>query len=166
MISELAMRIMKKSLVYSLTFLFLFSHAETLYAETDTTELHIRASVPPLVIYNIISENQYLDISKSDIRKGYEEVRSGTIMSIKTNTQDGYLISIHLLASEAYISVTVQFDDDGRLFELLPGSNIDIHMPSSSIEKENIRLNYLFYLSDTVKKAKYPWPIRASASLI
>ena len=144
----------------------MFSYAETLYAETTTTELHIRANVSPLVIYNIISENQYLDISNSDIRKGYKEVRNGTIMSIQTNTQDGYLISIHLLASEAYTSVTVQVDDDGRLFELLPDSYLEVHMPSSSEEKENLRLNYMFHLSGTVEKAKYPWPIMASASLI
>ena len=150
------------SLVFFLFFLFLGKAS----GETASTELNIRANVPPLVEHKVLHERRLLRISRVSILRGEKWVVAGTIVGVKSNSQDGYLLSVQSLSTELYTSVTVQIMGEGQLFEIPSGGSIGIHIPHSALERDIVVLNYIFHLSDEAKKGKYPWPIRVDANPI
>ena len=145
-------------------------------------QLHIQATVPPVVEFRIVHEEHKLKIAKSDAKKGYKEVNNGTIISVTSNTTNRYVISVSARplpsaedneekknekrkkdhdgedsAAEVYTYVTVTVD--GRTFGTAPGGSVDIQMPATSQTNDTTRLSYRFTLSPGVASGTYPWPI-------
>lgn len=159
--------------------LFLLAFADLAHSGSVTGQLHIEATVPPMLEFRIVDEKHDLKITKSDADKGYKNVNNGTIISVTTNNSNGYVISVSanpLVSTEdkkdkrdkkdkdgedrvfeVYTYVTVMVD--GRSFGVAPGGNVDINMPATSKTNDTKRISYKFTLSPGAEAGTYPWPI-------
>ncbi len=116
--------------------------------------VHIMKSVKIQTKYQANS----LMISNKDIERGYTEVENGTIYSVISNTQDGYMLS-YAVTNNPFRQVVVK---DGRRFIKLHNAEGILHMPyKKSLRQGQIKqLSYRFYLNQNVPPGRYPWPIR------
>ena len=115
-------------------------------------------------------ENHDLNITPSDAKKGYKKLNNWTIISVKTNDSNGYVISVSaqpLSINEVNVYTYLHVIVDGRSFGTAPGGSVDIQMPATSIIEGNIiRLDYRFDLGQNVVPGSYSWPIVVSISLL
>ena len=104
-------------------------------AGNETAKLHIQSTILPSLEYRILHEPSVLRITKRDIRKRkdkrkrHKRVKNGTILSVETNSVNGYILSVQSLASEVFTSVEVKIELGGPSFVLSPGGSMDIHVP-------------------------------------
>ena len=128
-----------------------------------TDKLYIRATVPPEFKYRIIHQPSFLKITPDDIKKGYKEVKDGSIISITTNNPNGTQLSISCEENMIFTSVTITLEGGGH-YELFPGNNIDIPVPYRGPTQSVIKLHYRFHLLTNLKAESYQWPIFIMAS--
>ena len=140
-----------------IVWLALYSVQSEISAETVSTELHIQATVPTQIEYQILKHPDILEINKVDKKRGYKDVNKGTELKINTNDPNGYVILLTCQEADFFTSVMVK--DDDRVFELLPGGQLEIHEPLPITPPDKKSLDYTFYLAPDVQLIKYPWPI-------
>lgn len=87
------------------------------------------------------------------------EVEPGTVVSITTNTREGYILSVQSLPSPVFTVVKVKVKDSGQSFFLAPGQDVALHLPYDGKSSDTLRLSYDFTLSPGVPPGSYPWPI-------
>jgi hypothetical protein len=87
------------------------------------------------------------------------EIERGTVVSITTNTTEGYILSVLSLPSPVFTVVKVELKESGQSFSLGPGRSVAIHVPYSGRSRDTLELSYDFTLSPGVESGSYPWPI-------
>ncbi len=90
------------------------------------------------------------------------EVEPGTILSITTNTTEGYVLSVQSLPSPVFTVVKVELKDRGQSFFLGPGESVALHLPYDGKGSDTLELSYDFTLSPEALPGSYPWPIIVS----
>jgi len=90
------------------------------------------------------------------------EVEPGTILSITTNTTEGYVLSVQSLPSPVFTVVKVELKESGQSFFLRPGESVALHLPYEGKGTDTLELSYDFTLSTGVAPGSYPWPIVVS----
>jgi hypothetical protein len=140
-----------------IVWLALYSVQTEISAETASTELKIRATVPTQIEYQILKQPNFLEINKVDKKRGYKDINKETELKVTTNDPNGYVILLTCQKADFFSSVMVK--DDDRVFELLPGDQLEIHEPMPSRPPDKKSLDYTFYLTPDVQLIKYPWPI-------
>lgn len=126
-------------------------------AKTVSTEVHIRATVPIQIDYEILKDPDLIEINKVDKKRGYKDVEKGTELKVTTNNPSGYIIL--LTCQEADFFTYVMVKDGDRVFELFPGGQLEIHEPLPIRPPDKKSLDYTFHLTPDVQLIKYPWPI-------
>jgi len=102
---------------------FLISMVEV-YGSSATGQLNIQASVPTLLEYRMLKENFGVHLTKGNIKKGYKDADSNTVIQITTNNTNGYVISLYCESDDFFTSVSVT-TDSGSSYVLTPGSTVD-----------------------------------------
>jgi hypothetical protein len=137
--------------------LALYSFHGQICAETVSTELHIRATVPTILDFEILKYPDFIEINKVNKKRGYIDVEKGTELKITTNNPFGYVILLTCEEADFFTDAIVK--DGDRVFELLPGSTLEIHEPLPIQPPDKKSLDYTFNLTSDVQLMKYPWPI-------
>jgi hypothetical protein len=135
----------------------IYSFYGEICAETVSNELHIRATVPIQIDYEILKNPEFIEINKANKKRGYLDVEKGTELKVTTNNPSGYVIL--LTCEEADFFTYAMVKDGDRVFELFPGSQLEIHEPLPIQPPDKKSLDYTFYLTPDVQLIKYPWPI-------
>jgi len=162
-------------------FIFLVLGSEA-YGGKTSTLMHIRATIPPQLNYSILHEPAALEITdentedkdkenernnKHEEKKNRElKIKDGTILSVDTNTTEGYILSVQSLPSNVFISVKIKVEGNGPKFRLSPGGSVEVHIPYSGKSHDVLSLSYKFYLSPGVDTGVYPWPILVTVHLL
>ena len=141
------------NLVASISVLLLM--AVPAYSGNGRTNVNVSARVIPYVTTDILYQTGVIKVTEQDIRKGYVEVRSATVIRVRTNAAGGYLFSFGYRGgpfSEVWViegrRVTVLADMGGLIFR-----------PGKGFRVETRKLSYRFRLSDNARPGTYPWPL-------
>jgi hypothetical protein len=121
----------------------------------------VSATVMARVSESIIHQEATINVTKDDLRKGFIEIPSGTILQIKTNARNGYALFFEG-SNELFEEITVM--EKGRTVTLSPHGGL-VHQPYSGSNIEVKDLSYKFQLNKNIQPGTYPFPFRVKASL-
>jgi len=122
----------------------------------------VSATVVPRVSQSLIHQVSRFNVTEEDIRRGFIEIPSATVLQIKTNDKKGYVLLFEG-GSELFKEVTVI--DKGRTI-VLSSSGGFIHQTNSGGNVEVKDLSYKLLLNENIQPGSYSWPLRVKASLL
>jgi hypothetical protein len=109
-----------------------------------------------------IHQESRINVTEEDIKKGFIEIPSGTILQVKTNSKKGYFLYFEG-NNELFKEVMVM--DKGRTVVLSPNGAF-VHQPCSGSNIEVKDLSYKLHLKENILPGTYSWPLRVRASLL
>jgi hypothetical protein len=122
----------------------------------------VSATVMARVSQSVVHQVSRINVTEEDIKRGFIEIPSGTILQIKTNSRNGYMLYFEG-ENELFKEVTVI--DKGRTI-VLSSSGGFIHQPNSGGNVEVKDLSYKLLLNENIQPGSYSWPLRVKASLL
>jgi len=131
------------------------------FAGSGKATIVVSATVMARVSESIIHQEATINVTKDDLRKGFIEIPSGTILQIKTNARNGYALFFEG-SNELFEEITVM--EKGRTVTLSPQGGL-VHQPYSGSNIEVKDLSYKFQLNKNIQPGTYPFPFRVKASL-
>lgn len=140
-----------------IVWLAFYSFQGEMCAKTVSTELHIQATVPTQLNYEILKHPEFIEINKVTKKRGYLDVEKGTELKVTTNNPSGYVILLTCQEADFFTSAKVK--DGDNVYTLFPGSQLEIHETLQIQPPDKKSLDYTFYLTSDVQLIKYPWPI-------
>ena len=131
-------------------------------AETQSHLVNISTRVAPALKYQILHEEKELAVTEADIAKGYIDITSGMILTVRTNSRNGYLLWFSV-NDNLLQEVTIYSDKNA--FRLMQSGG-EIHMPYKGQNYVAKELSFRFYFSEEVKPGTYEWPLSIMVSAI
>jgi len=98
-------------------------------------------------------------VERHDRRRMEMKIKNGTIVSVETNSTDGYILSLQSVESHVFTSVRIKVEGIGESLRLTPGGSAEAHIPYNGKRRDLKRLSYVFTLSPEARPGSYPWPI-------
>jgi hypothetical protein len=132
------------------------------FAGNGNATIVVSATVMARISQSIIHQEPLINVTKGDLKKGFVEIPSGTILRIKTNTRNGYALFFEG-SNELFKEVMVM--DKGRTVTLSPHGGF-VHQPFSGSNIEVKDLSYRLPLKENIQPGTYPFPFRVKASLL
>lgn len=134
------------------------------HAKTTNSNLKIDATAVASLTYKILGNPKTIEITRKDLKNGFEVVPEGTRISVSTNNPGGYAISLQA-ANVRYFSSVKVTTKQGRTVTISHGKSADIHIHGPIDGTDMQKLSYRFDLSDDAKPGTYPWPITISVHI-
>ncbi|MEW6375525.1 MAG: hypothetical protein AB1502_07010 [Thermodesulfobacteriota bacterium] len=122
----------------------------------------VSATVMARISQSIIHQDSKITVMEADIKRGFIEIPSGTILQIKTNALNGYALFFEG-SNELFKEVMVM--DKGRTVVLSLNGGF-VHQPYSGSNIEVKDLSYKIQLKENIQPGTYPFPFRVKASLL
>jgi hypothetical protein len=116
----------------------------------------------PRLSQSVVHQESGIKISEEDLKRGYVEIPSGTILEVRTNDRKGYWLLFEG-SNEFFREVWVM--EKGRTTTLSPNGGL-IHQKHSGGNLEIKDLTYRIHLKENTRPGHYPWPFRVKASLL
>jgi hypothetical protein len=132
------------------------------FAESGKQTIVVSATVVARVSQSVIRQVSRFSVTQEDIRRGFVEISSGTILQIKTNSRNGYMLYFE---GENEIFKEVSVVDRGRTTVLSPNGGF-VHQTASPGNVEIKDLSYRLLLREDIQPGTYPFPFRVKASLL
>ena len=130
--------------------------ASGVFAKSSTNALLVATRVLPALSKSIHYNSPTLSITADDIKRGYVDIGDATVLEVRTNSRDGYSISLEKTGTsfkEVWVS-------DGVRTVIFRGSGGMMHQATLSLNTMEIkRLSYRFILSDKIIPGTYSWPL-------
>jgi hypothetical protein len=124
---------------------------------STTAPMMASVRVMPVLSKTVISQAGSIHITTEDITRGYVDVKGGTLLEVRTNSENGYLLSFES-ESGPYREIWVI---DGTRTTVLTGKGGFIHQPyPGRTIAEKKELSYRFLLSRDAVPGSYLWPLR------
>ncbi len=129
-------------------------------AQAGQLSAAIPVSVTVLASAKMQTEYQtaQLNISESDIARGYVDVSDALRFSVNTNSLSGYLLVFHPVGN---LFESVQVDGLGNAVQLGADGG-DIVQRGAAPAQSSHALSFRFNLSQNVTPGNYPWPLQLS----
>jgi len=128
----------------------------------NTATIMVSATVMARVNQSVTHQESRITVTEMDIKKGFIEIPSATILQIKTNTKNGYVL---LFEGGSELFKEVWVTDSGRTVVLSPSGGL-IHQSFSGSQLETKELSFRFNLREDIQPGIYPFPFRVKASLL
>lgn len=125
------------------------------FAGTDKDSLHVSAKVLPYVKYDIQHQEVYLTLTQKDIDRGYKDISNATIISVKTNSVNGYLLNI-FISNNIFSKVILS---DGTNDYYLSEMGGEVHFMYNGRNYVTKELTFRFNLLADIKPGTYAWPV-------
>jgi hypothetical protein len=132
------------------------------FAGSSKATIMVSANVIARVSQSIIHQESKINVTEADIKRGFIEIPSGTILQVKTNDRKGYGLFFEG-SYELFKEIMVM--DKGRSVVLSPNGGF-VHQPYSGSNIEVKELSYKLTLKDDTQPGTYSWPFRVRASLL
>jgi hypothetical protein len=146
---------MKKA-IYIILITVLTLLAPHAFAGTKTQTMMVSAKVLPFLSKTMVHQQGDLTITREDIKRGYVEVKAGTVLEVRTNSRGGYILSF-VIASGPYREIWVI---DGKRTTVLLSMGGFIYQPHTGGKiVETKELSYRFLLSADATPGSYTWPL-------
>ncbi|MBI5663945.1 MAG: hypothetical protein HZC49_02470 [Nitrospirae bacterium] len=128
------------------------------YCTESNGSMHVSASVTPAVKYQVLHREASYTVSKADIEKGYIDISNALVLSVWTNSPNGYLLSIAF--DKSHIKEIKIID---RYSSYLISSGFqEIHMPHHGMRYQAKEINMRLYLLADTKPGSYQVPVAVS----
>jgi hypothetical protein len=101
-------------------------------------------------------------VTEGDIKRGFVELVSGTILQIKTNARNGYALFFEG-GNELFKEIMVM--DKGRTVAVSSHGGF-VHQPYSGGNIEVKNLSYKLQFNKNIQPGTYPFPFTVKASLL
>jgi hypothetical protein len=131
------------------------------FAGSGKATIKVSATVVGRISPLILHQEPWINVTEGDIKRGFTEVVSGTILQIKTNARKGYALFFEG-GNELFLEILVK--DKGRTVILSPHGGL-IHQPYSGSNIEVKDLSYKLRLRENIRPGSYPFPFRIKAAL-
>lgn len=138
-------------------FLFGLLGAQETNAVMKTANLTASATVLPYLQFNLLFQVSEITITEEDIQRGYLDLRSASLLELKTNSNQGYHLSFE---GSLWPFKEVQIQGLTNPVRLHSGHSL-VHQPSAR-GKVIMNLDYRFILSGETKPGSYSWPLLIS----
>lgn len=148
----------RKFTVLTIAAVFLLPSVGEVSGGSATTKMHIQATATTWLQYRMLKENFGVHLTKGNIKQGYKDADSNTVIQVTTNDLNGHVISLYCEAADFFTSVRVT-TDTGASYELSPGRGVDIFGTYTGMEPCVTQIDFRFYLSQDARATDYPWPI-------
>jgi hypothetical protein len=132
------------------------------FAGSSNATIMVSATVIGRISQSIIHQEPKINVTAEDIKKGFIEIASGTILQIKTNARNGYALFFEG-SNELFKEVMVMVN--GRTVALSSNGGF-VHQPYSGSNIEVKDLSYKLQLKEDIQPGIYPFPFRVKASLL
>jgi len=132
------------------------------FAGNGKATIVVSATVMARISQSIIHQESTINVTQGDLKKGFIEIPSGTILQVKTNARNGYALFFEG-SNELFKEVMVM--DQGRTVTLSPHGGF-VHQPYSGSNIELKDLSYRLKLKENIQPGSYPFPFRVTASLL
>jgi len=132
------------------------------FAGSGKATIMVSATVIGRITQSIIHQEPRINVTEGDVKKGFIEIASGTVLQIKTNARNGYALFFEG-SNELFKEVMVMVN--GRTVALAPNGGF-VHQPYSGSNIEVKDLSYKLQLKDDIQPGTYPFPFRVKASLL
>ena len=124
-------------------------------AMREENVIYARARVLPVLKYSVIHQESSINITKADLEKGYLDVNRALILSIKTNSANGYSLSL-FVDSNLFNGVTLFNGNNSYRFTESGG---EVHMPFQGLNPVRKELSFRLYFAADLKPGHYQWPV-------
>jgi hypothetical protein len=127
------------------------------YAQSATGRVHVSARVVARSHMKVLHQVSQVTITRTDIRRGFVEIGSGSRFEIRNNNPQGYVLSFHGIANP-FKAVYVK----------AKGTDVYLEGTESFVQRpyvkgnEIVELSYRLILAEDVKPGIYPFPIAFS----
>ena len=128
----------------------------------NKASIMVSATVVARISQSVIHQAPKISVAEDDIKRGFIEIPSATILQIKTNSRNGYALLFEG-GSELFNEVRVL--EKGRS-TLLSSNGGLIHQTHSGGNVEIKNLSYKIVLSKSIRPGSYPFPFTVRASLL
>jgi len=125
------------------------------FAGSTSSVIPVGATVLPYAKYDILHQEGSLTISRQDIERGYIEVTRATVLSVKTNSLNGYMMNF-FVAENLFSNVTLS---DGTKRYSFSETGGEVHFPSQGMRNAEKGFTYRFDLRANVEPGRYQWPV-------
>ena len=132
------------------------------FAGSSNATVMVSATVIGRISQSIIHQEVSINVTEADVKKGFIEIPSGTILQIKTNTRNGYGLFFEGI-NELFKKVTVMVN--GRTVALSPNGGF-VYQPYSGSNIGVKDLSYRLQLKEDIQPGIYPFLFRVKASLL
>jgi hypothetical protein len=132
------------------------------FAGGGKATITVSANVVARISQSIIHQEPSINVTQGDLKKGFMEIPSGTVLQIRTNTKNGYALFFEG-SNELFKEVVVM--DKGRTVTLSSEGGF-VHQPYSGSNIEVKDLSYRLRLKENIQPGFYPFPFRVKASLL
>ena len=132
------------------------------FAGNGKATIVVSATVMARISQSIIHQESTINVTQGDLKKGFIEIPSGTILQVKTNARNGYALFFEG-SNELFKEVMVM--DQGRTVTLSPHGGF-VHQPYSEAILKLRDLSYRLQLKEDIQPGPYPFPFRVKASLL
>src|SRR4030042_6184153 len=132
------------------------------FAGSGKATIMVSATVIGRISQSIIHQEPAINVTEADVKKGFIDIPSGTILQIKTNARNGYALFFEGI-NELFKEVTVMVN--GRTVALSPNGGF-VHQSYSGSNIEVKDLSYKLQLKEDIQPGSYPFPFRVKASLL
>ncbi len=129
--------------------------SENVFAGSKSAILQVTTRVLPVAKYSILYQTDNLIITETDIKKGYIDVQKAMVLSIKTNSANGYILLFSVGSSVAN-ELTVFDGNNAYKFSEAGG---EVPMPYQGKNSVIKKLSFRFRLSPDSRPGTYQWPV-------
>ena len=120
------------------------------------------ARVLPVAKHTILYQKSNFTVTEADIMKGFIDIPMAMVLSIRTNSVNGYLLLFS--AKNGRFNELTVFDGDNAY--KLSETGGEVHMPYENNNYITKELGFRFYLSPDFKPGIYQWPVAVMITAI
>lgn len=126
------------------------------------TTVNVYGHVLPHLSQSIVHQEAGIHVTEEDLKRGYVEVPSGTVMEVRTNDRKGYFLFFEGLG-DLFKEIWVKMGER----TIVLGSNGGLILERPRGEGREVKsLSYRIYLKENTLPGFYPWPLTVRASLL
>ena len=131
------------------------------YAAGNKASITVSANVLANLSQTMIHQERTLIVTKENLEKGYVDITSGTVIYVKSNSQNGYFLDFNI--DESFVN-EVRMIINGRSVSVSSGPAL-IQQPFPGKAGETLQITYRLFLSPGMNPGSYQWPVMVAATL-
>jgi len=130
-------------------------------AGEGVSRFSVGAFVLPVAKLEVRTAPPAIDVSSSDVERGYVDVANPTQLDVQTNSAAGYVLNV-LPRTNLFSRVQVR-GLDSRV-ELGADGGAVVQRWNRNEHRKSLSLTYRFVLRQGVQPGNYPWPVQLNVT--
>lgn len=160
MACKINVMVIMSKILSTLVVIMLLVMAGNAFAGTRSAVVNVSTRVVTTLRYQALHQERNLIITEHDIERGYVDISNGLVLSIRTNSKNGYVLWFSVNNSLLRDVTVVSAKNTYRLSQ----SGYEVHMPHHGRSYFTEKLSFRLHLSPNAKPGMHPWPFAIMVS--